>query len=52
MIAYLVIVNNDTCGLFKSTREPRQGDPLSLYVFVAGTDVFAWRLHHQTLNHE
>jgi len=46
--SFSVLLNGSPFGLFSHSRGPRQGDPLSPFLFIIGTEVIS-RLLHQSL---
>ena len=40
-VKFFVLINGTPCGFFESSRSIRQGDPLSLLLFVIVTDAFS-----------
>ena len=40
-VSFFVLINGSPTGFFKSSKDLRQGDPLSLYLFVIGMEVFS-----------
>ena len=40
-----MLINGSLIGFFDNTRELRQGDPLSLYFFIIGMEVFYTLVH-------
>ena len=44
-MSYSIIVNDEICGFFRPARGIREGDPLSLYLFILCMHVLAHRLH-------
>ena len=41
---FAVLINGSPTQWLKSTTSLRQGDPLSLYLFILGVEVFVWMI--------
>lgn len=40
-------MNGSPIGFFKPSRELRQGDPLSLFLFIIGSEIFSRMIIHE-----